>query len=554
MKIRKPTIKTLSILAAVIFVLSVGGAFLIGGLIGKLKVAPLNKPIEATEELVRSAVAYFRGDEQNQRYVETALLELKMTSMDVRPDNEGDNAGFSPLGDGYLIGSRPGKLFHVKLNWPADYHIEELDLVVPVEKARFLKHPITKKHPRIPIQFGLKDVLVLEKTPDVEIYASHHFWHGDRECAVMRVSKITLPKGNFRKAGPQKWKTLYETRPCLKLDGKFNRIGEDDTFLQAGGRLSEFDEGKLLISVGDHFMDGFHNENLVQDPEASYGKTIVLDRESGEDSVYTLGHRNPQGLFQDQYGLWWETEHGPRGGDELNQLVLGANYGWPEVSYGTLYAGYLYPEGVDWRSHDGYEKPKYHWPPRTAASNIIRLDDSQLNRWQDDLLMATLGGRSLFRIRLDGTSVIHTERIEIGDRIRDLMQANDGTVLLMTDSGTFIRLESVTAEGGVPSAQDNPEALARALWMQCSGCHATSDGGHHIGPSLKGVVGRDVASLEGFQYSPALEGLDGEWTQERLDQFLANPAEYVPGTTMAFAGIRDPEHRKAIIAYLAGLD
>ena len=113
------------------------------------------------------------------------------------------------------------------------------------------------------------------------------------QCAVFRLSVLCITGEQFTQAQDSEWQTLFESRPCLKLDGRFNRLGEDDTFLQAGGRIAEYDRNRLLLTVGEHFMDGIHNTDLVQDPSASYGKTWLINRDTGQTKLFTLGHRNP---------------------------------------------------------------------------------------------------------------------------------------------------------------------------------------------------------------------------------------------------------------------
>lgn len=525
------------------------GSFAIGGLAGKLQIDPLYQPISQIESLLRSIINHARGNGVNQKYVETSLLELKLTELETMPGNQGDNAGFSAIDGGYLIANRSGEIFHIAIQWPAEYYLQRLPYQIPVEKQRFLTHPVTERHPRIPTQFGVKDIFTINKPDGLHIFASHHYWKELEQCAVFRLSTITISHQALFTPQEEDWRTIFESSPCMRLDSRFNRLGEDDTFLQAGGRIAEYDERRLLLTVGDHFLDGIHNTNHVQNPESSYGKIWLVDRVSGEKELFTIGHRNPQGLTRDQYGQWWSSEHGPRGGDEVNLLKSGANYGWPLASYGTLYAGYAYPEGLDWHSHEGFLEPAYTWPKSVAASNLIRLNDSQFSRWGDNLIMASLGGRALLRLEVDGDRILGAERVSIGHRLRDLAQANDGSLLLMSDRATFIRVES--AEQVLQTAEENAAAKGRSLWMACGGCHTVgADDPHRIGPNLHGILGRNIAEARDFEYSEALISIGGDWSEERLNHFLADPAAFAPGTSMAFAGIDDPLDRKLLIQYL----
>lgn len=539
---------------ALVLVLMLIGAFLVGGLVGKLGVTPLVKPINVSETFIRNTLGRIRGHEQNQNYLESALLELKMTELAAMPDNSGDNVAFTPVGDGYIVATRGGELHYVELNWPDSVRREQMALMVPTEKDRFLREPIIEKNARLPLQFGVKGVFAEQQGDQLSLFASYHFWKQDQQCAVMRFARADLDLGQLVTSENSEWQVLFESSPCLQLDSRHNRTGGDGTFLQAGGQIISFDEHRLLVTVGDHFMDGIHNTDLVQAADASYGKTWLLDKRTGQAEMYSMGHRNAQGLTQDQYGNIWSTEHGPRGGDELNLVQQGENYGWPLASYGTLYAGYMYPEGKHWLTHAGFAQAQYYWAPSIAPSNLIRLNNSRFKRWGDALILASLGGRSLFHIQLDDTRVVGVERIEVGDRLRDLVQTTSGNVLVMSDGGTFYKLEPADASQESNDPATARAARGRALWMTCAACHHSApEDGHHIGPNLHGVVNRPVGALSDFEYSPAMRAAGGVWTRQRLHRFLANPDSEVPGTSMTAGAITDEVNRQTLIEYLEKL-
>lgn len=540
--------------ALILIVSMVMGAFIVGGLAGKHDISPISKPINHTESMIRSTLARIRGQAQNAKFFESALLELKLTTLAAMPDGDGDKIGFARLGDQYLVATRSGGLKLVELKWPDDASVAELALTIPTEKERFLKHPITKKHPRIPVQFGVKGIYAEESEGRVQLYASYHFWKEDEGCAVFRLARADIAREELLQVSGNPWTVLYESSPCMKLDGKPNRLGEDDTFLQAGGRITKYDEDRLILSVGDHFLEGIHNTDYVQDKNASYGKLWLINKRSGDAQMLSLGHRNAQGVVVDQNGTVWASEHGPRGGDELNLVTEGGNFGWPLASFGTLYAGYTYPDGKDWSDHEGFEQPKYSWSPSIAPSNLVRLNGSRFQRWGDDIILSSLTGRSVYRMRVNQDEVVAVEKIEIGDRLRDITQTPSGELVMMSDSGVFYKLEpasSSTSGETVASTGDDRAARGRELWMTCAACHEAGSGGQHrIGPNLHNVVGRDIAAYDNFNYSPAMEALDGAWTAERLDEFLKAPLESVPGTTMAYAGIKDEADRQILIEYL----
>jgi glucose/arabinose dehydrogenase len=150
---------------------------------------------------------------------------------------------------------------------------------------------------------------------------------------VLRVSTIVLPESGASAAGPPDWQTIFESRPCLPV-----RLGRGAAFggEQVGGNLEFLSERSLLLTVGDNKFDGFyHSPDYVSDPAAHYGKTVTIDLVTGEVAMFTRGHRNPQGLAIAPHGRIWSTEHGPQGGDELNLLQQGGNYGYPFHTYGV---------------------------------------------------------------------------------------------------------------------------------------------------------------------------------------------------------------------------
>src|SRR5262249_46371924 len=137
--------------------------------------------------------------------------------------------------------------------------------------------------------------------------------------------------------------------------------------------------------------------------------------------------------------------------------------------------------------------------------------------------------------------IVMLERIPFARRIRDLAQGSGGELLLWTDSGSVLEIET-----------DNEVVTGEPVFRMCAGCHVIDDGlSHGIGPDLRKVVNRPVAGAVSYRYSAALARLGGRWTRERLDQFLTNPWAFAPGTRMDFRGIADAQERKELIEFLA---
>ena len=276
----------------------------------------------------------------------------------------------------------------------------------------------------IPWAFRVADILLRERSGGVwDLFVTHHYFTG--ECVRFRLSStmVVLESGEFS-VSPS-WRTLFDAEPCLHPTGHEGG--------HAGGKMLTDGPDHLLIAVGDH-----GEGELAQDPDSHLGKLIRVEVETGEAETLAFGLRNPQGLARDADGNLWETEHGPQGGDELNLLEAGANYGWPSASYGVEYGGYGIG-GDAAGEHAGFAPPIFAWVPSIGVSAVIVNDERAFPLWGDDLLAASLtasgNGVSLFRIRRVGTEVRYVERIKVGYRVRDLAQTPDGRIALLDDEG-----------------------------------------------------------------------------------------------------------------------
>lgn len=156
--------------------------------------------------------------------------------------------------------------------------------------------------------------------------------------------------------------------------------------------------------------------------------------------TWTSGHRNPYGLMFAPDGRLWETEMGPRGGDELNLIIRGHNYGWPNVSNGSNYDGVPIP---DHRPGDGFEGPKAFWNPSVSPAGLLIYTGGKFPQWKGDALIPTLTGESLIRVDIDGDKATKAEEWPMGARMRGIAQGPDGAVYLLED-GPGARLLRLT--------------------------------------------------------------------------------------------------------------
>jgi aldose sugar dehydrogenase len=462
------------------------------------------------------------------------------------------------LHDHLLLATGDGQLFAVRLDSvKGGVTVRRLPHRVPMNRDEFIRGARPDSYAAG--TFRTADVLVQEKGDDVRLFASHHYWHSKRGCFTVRVSEAAGTYTALVGGGaPQRWRTVYESQPCLPLKKKGHVFGGH----QVGGRLQQLDENTLLIALGDHERDGVWSDDMIsQDPAASYGKTVLIDLLSGNARQFTLGHRNPQGLQTDATGRVWLTEHGPRGGDELNLISEGKNYGWPLVTYGTNYGEVTWPLNRRQGSHDGYEGPVFTWTPSIGISSLLDVRSNLLDLWRGDLLIGSLREASIWRVRLHHEQVVSTERIAVGERIRDLVEDQGGRLVLWTErgdkpptAGALVVIEPVLNGKSMQGLLATSSGRGQVAFVMCAGCHSVTAGDSHgLAPTLRGIAGRRVASVPGYTYSDALKSLSGNWTEERLNAFLSDPQRFAPGTAMQAGGMPDGSQRSDLIAYLKSL-
>lgn len=168
-----------------------------------------------------------------------------------------------------------------------------------------------------------------------------------------------------------------------------------------------------------------------------------LSTTNAKASVYSLGHRNPQGMaVNPRTGKIWVHEHGPRGGDEVNLIKPGANYGWPILSYGINYSGTSFAEGTE---REGYESPLWYWDPSIAPSGMAFVTSDKYPDLNGHLLVGSLKFGLVMLCKLEGNRIVSAEpAIENLGRVRDVRQGPDGFIYIATDSHGIQRVDPLT--------------------------------------------------------------------------------------------------------------
>ena len=282
---------------------------------------------------------------------------------------------------------------------------------------------------RVSGQGGLLDVAVPpEFQPGDWIYFTYSKPVGDNAATTLARAKLDMKTNSLTS-----WQDLLVTQ---SVSSKSHHYGSRIAFLP----------GYVFFTVGDRGA-----RESAQDRSSHNGSVIRLNRDGSvpEDNpfvgvkgvlpeIWSYGHRNPQGLAVDSEGRLWEIEHGPRGGDEINLIQPGLNYGWPEVSHGKEYWN---PLQVGVSEKAGMESAKKVYVPSIAPGSLISVKSDKYG-WQGDLLAGSLVLRHLNHIQMDGDTVTGELRYfeDRDQRIRALLEDHEGTIWMATDSGELWRL------------------------------------------------------------------------------------------------------------------
>jgi glucose/arabinose dehydrogenase len=291
-------------------------------------------------------------------------------------------------------------------------------------------------------QGGLLDVVL---TPDHGTTGGVCFSYAEPRGENASATAVACARLDRAAGGLRDLRVIYHQEPAL-----------DDSDNHYGSRLAFAPDGTLFVTLGERYS----GREQAQTLDNGLGKVVRLRVDGGipadnpylhsagaRPEIWSYGHRNPQGAaIHPLTGELWITEHGPKGGDELNRALPGRNYGWPVISYGREYSGLKVGEGLSEKA--GMEPPQHYWVPSIATSGLAFYTADRIPAWQGSAFVASLKFGHLARLSFDGDKLVAEERLLEGlnRRLRDVRQGPDGALYLLTDEieGAILRLDLLT--------------------------------------------------------------------------------------------------------------
>ncbi|MEO1309464.1 MAG: PQQ-dependent sugar dehydrogenase [Pseudomonadota bacterium] len=271
-------------------------------------------------------------------------------------------------------------------------------------------------------QAGLFDVVPHPDFADNSLlYISYA--HGDKDANALRIARA-----RFDGAALQNFEVLFEVDPLKKGGAHY------------GAKIAFLPDGTFMATTGE----GYGYREKAQKTDNHFGKTIRLNAdgsipadnpfvgEDGLDAIYSYGHRNPQGLAYDAVrGVIFEHEHGPKGGDEINVIKAGLNYGWPLATYGVDYSG---AQISPYQEYRGTTQPVLQWTPSIAPSGLAVYSGDLFAEWEGDLLVGALSYRELRRVEMEGDEPVAQYSLlkDRKERVRDVRVGEDGAIYVVS--------------------------------------------------------------------------------------------------------------------------
>ena len=275
-------------------------------------------------------------------------------------------------------------------------------------------------------RFAITDIAVLASdSKSASILISYPIYNKTSKCVVVKLSAYEVRLTEKPKLS--KVKDWFTSKPCVPVSA----------VQHAAGRLEVIDKTSAYLTIGDLGFKKIGSKSARGD----LGSVFKVGANKVEK--ISTGHRNQQGIVLIGTDLY-TSEHGPRGGDELNLIKKGADYGWPTVTYGDKYGFFDYVKPSRPGTHKGFEKPLYYWVPSVAPTELIQLPTSSTwGSWSEQLVMGTLANQTLIFIQLLAKQRVGAVvSVDVGQRIRDLEVTSTGSILATTDSGQLLLINA----------------------------------------------------------------------------------------------------------------
>lgn len=266
------------------------------------------------------------------------------------------------------------------------------------------------------------------------------YWVFSEQTAEGNLTAVAKGKLSADESSLQNVQVIYRATPAYKGT------------LHYGGRILFDKTGHLFVSTGER--SDRVTRPQAQDLHSGLGKIVrittdgkpapgnpFLNTHIARHEIYSYGHRNVQSLaFHPETGDLWEAEFGPQGGDELNLVAAGKNYGWPVITYGLEYSGETIGEGKT--QMEGMEQPVYYWDPVLSPSGMTFYSSDKIPEWKNNLFIAGLNSNHIARLVIRNNKVVGEERLlrEENQRFRDVAQGKDGALYAVTDEGRLYRI------------------------------------------------------------------------------------------------------------------
>jgi len=460
------------------------------------------------------------------KILETSQLPLSLSYIaNLKSQNIiGDGGSIGVYKNGILFMDRLGNFYRI-----ISGKAESLDIHTPNNIEQFKQDfPDRKIHGGV-----IKSTSFLLDVSSQSLFAAHNKYAGN-DSVKLCISQIAFKSASLEVDKLAKWQAIFCTEPIK---------GQTVATHGSGGKLLKRGSS-LYLSVGfppDENYEQSRTATLIdisksasQDPKSSRGKIIQVNLANHSSKVLSLGHRNPQGLAFDSQGNLLNTEHGPQGGDEINLIKDGLNYGYPINVLGTRYGTYdfSWPAADISKVAKNMVLPIFAFVPSIAISPIIQLSDFH-PKLKGDLLVGSLKAQSLYRLKYINQRILYSEPIWIGHRIRDIVE-HGNSIYLLTDDPYLIELKVNQDKLNSNTTGNDLYFTSKVIQEKCMVCHSFSTSSPaSMAPSLAKVFNRKIAGDNNYQkYSSALKSSNGIWTEESLTSYLKAPGNFIPGTTM----------------------